>query len=558
MHQSSFDKMSKFRETYLAGREREPLLILDLGSMDVNGSYRPLFVSDSWQYKGIDLAEGRNVDIVLPNPYDWTGIESTSVDVVVSGQAFEHIEYFWLTMLEIARVLKPGGLCCIIAPSGGFEHRYPVDCWRFYSDGFSALGRFAGLEVLDAYTQKENLGYKDDSDTWKDSVIICRKPARPLEQAGLSQFNRDILIEAYKVTVADAGQPLKVDFNPIEHPRSFFEEPQKLSDIASWHEHMPFAFLVMDILKPRVFVELGVHKGDSYLAFCQAVKNFGIDAKCHGVDTWKGEEHAGFYDESVYNQLTAYHDPLYGNISTLLKMTFDEALAKFADKSIDLLHIDGLHSYQAVKHDFEAWLPKMSDSGVILFHDTNVRERDFGVWRLWYEIKDKYPSMEFKHGHGLGVLAVGRSLPQDFVDMLAAGKVDNSALLHLMYLLGSRNSLKYTVASRDRELVSFREKSTALENRLKAEEEKARNKDKEIASFREKSNMLESQLKASEEKIKAGEERTRNKDREIASLREKSKALENRLTDILHSKSWQVTVPLRAVGGLFTRKPAKR
>ena len=76
----------------------------------------------------MDMTPGKNVDIVLPSPYRWRGIESNSVDVLISGQAFEHIEFFWITMLEIARVLKPGGLCCIIAPSGGAEHKYPVDC----------------------------------------------------------------------------------------------------------------------------------------------------------------------------------------------------------------------------------------------------------------------------------------------------------------------------------------------------------------------------------------------------------------------------------------------
>ena len=94
----------------------------------------------------MDLSEGENVDLVLSDPYSWSEIRSSSVDVFVSGQAFEHIEFFWQTMLEIARALKPGGLCCIIAPSGGPEHKYPLDCWRFYPDGFRALARYAGLD----------------------------------------------------------------------------------------------------------------------------------------------------------------------------------------------------------------------------------------------------------------------------------------------------------------------------------------------------------------------------------------------------------------------------
>jgi SAM-dependent methyltransferase len=169
--------MLAFRRKYLESRENESLLILDLGSLDVNGSYRGYFEVSSWTYRGIDMAAGKNVDIVLQDPYNWREIRSGSADVVISGQAFEHIEFFWLTILEIARVLKSEGLCCLIAPSGGPEHRYPVDCWRFYPDGFAALARFASLEVSEVYSQNGTTGYSDGSDMWQDTILVCRKPA---------------------------------------------------------------------------------------------------------------------------------------------------------------------------------------------------------------------------------------------------------------------------------------------------------------------------------------------------------------------------------------------
>lgn len=168
--------MALFRKEYLEGLRSEKLYILDIGSTDINGSYRDFFDSPSWRYEGADLSPGKNVDIVLGDPYRWNGIASESVDVLISGQAFEHIEYFWLTMFEIARVLKTGGLCCLIAPSGGFEHRYPVDCWRFYPDGFRALARFAGLTPLKCYCRQEPGDYTDDSNLWKDTVLVARKP----------------------------------------------------------------------------------------------------------------------------------------------------------------------------------------------------------------------------------------------------------------------------------------------------------------------------------------------------------------------------------------------
>jgi SAM-dependent methyltransferase len=167
--------MTLFRDQYLAARVSDPLRILDLGSQDVNGSYRSLFSYPRWNYVGLDMAMGKNVDIVLRTPYVWNEIASKSADVVISGQAFEHIQYFWITMLEVARVLKPGGMCCIIAPSSGPEHRYPLDCWRFYPDGMASLAHFAQMEVIDAVTQWQDLGYAD-SDCWHDSMLVCRKP----------------------------------------------------------------------------------------------------------------------------------------------------------------------------------------------------------------------------------------------------------------------------------------------------------------------------------------------------------------------------------------------
>lgn len=170
------ENMIAFRDAHLASRTNEPLKILDLGSQDVNGSYREIFDFPAWKYIGLDMAPGKNVDVVLKTPYVWREVRSDSVDVVVSGQAFEHIQFVWITMLEIARVLRPGGFCCILAPASGPEHRYPMDCWRFYPDGLSSLAQYAQMELLRASTQWTNVGYSDDSDVWKDSVLICRKP----------------------------------------------------------------------------------------------------------------------------------------------------------------------------------------------------------------------------------------------------------------------------------------------------------------------------------------------------------------------------------------------
>lgn len=150
--------------------------IVELGSKDVNGSYKPLFTHPGWTYIGIDVEAGANVDVILKDPYRWQEIAPVSVDMIVSGQTFEHIEYIWLTILEMRRVLRPGGFIYIIAPTSGPEHRYPVDCWRIYPDGFRALAKFADLEVLNVEADWNGPVFDDNSHIWNDAHLLARRP----------------------------------------------------------------------------------------------------------------------------------------------------------------------------------------------------------------------------------------------------------------------------------------------------------------------------------------------------------------------------------------------
>jgi GT2 family glycosyltransferase/glycosyltransferase involved in cell wall biosynthesis len=186
-----------------------------------------------------------------------------------------------------------------------------------------------------------------------------------------------------------------------------FWRPSRLGVDSAWYGHVPFAHWLVSALRPASIVELGAHNGVSYAAFCEAVLREQLDARCLAIDTWQGDKHAGFYGDDVLADLQRFHDARYAGFSTLLRSTFDDAAGKVADGSVDLLHIDGRHEYGDVSHDFATWRAKVSPRGVVLFHDTNVRTGDFGVWRLWDELRGQYPSFEFLHGHGLGVLAVG-------------------------------------------------------------------------------------------------------------------------------------------------------
>ncbi|MDB5595607.1 MAG: glycosyl transferase family 2 [Hyphomicrobiales bacterium] len=207
--------------------------------------------------------------------------------------------------------------------------------------------------------------------------------------------------------------------DPNLHPLHF--RPERLSYPDAWVGHTPFAAWLVRDIRPRTFVELGTHSGNSYFAFCQAVAESQLATRCFAVDTWAGDEHAGFYDDTIYADVAAYNDTRFASFSRLLRSTFDDAVSYFADGAIDLLHIDGLHTYEAVKHDFETWLPKLAPNAIVVLHDTNVRERGFGVWRFWVELCAEYPQhLEFVHSHGLGVIQLGGGgapwLARDFPD----------------------------------------------------------------------------------------------------------------------------------------------
>jgi hypothetical protein len=230
-----------------------------------------------------------------------------------------------------------------------------------------------------------------------------------------------------------------------------FTKPRFNEKPSAWVEHIPFAFFLIEKIKPRIFVELGTHFGNSYFAFCQAISEIKINCKAYAVDQWTGDEQAGNYGGEVFEYVDSIHSNHFAEFSVLLKMTFDEAIANFSNQSIDLLHIDGLHSYESVKHDFENWLPKISDQGVIVLHDTNVHEKGFGVWKLMEEIRGKYPSLEFVHGHGLGLICVGNNIAPELLEFVGNGKNDFFTL-QLFAALGRSISLTSQFNSRKEEL----------------------------------------------------------------------------------------------------------
>jgi len=297
--------------------------------------------------------------------------------------------------------------------------------------------------------------------------------------------------------------------------------------------------------RPRLLVELGTYTGVSYSAFCDAVLYRGLPTRCFAVDTWNGDPHSGFYEEEIFEDFVRFHEVRYKAFSRLLRMSFDSALGQMADASIDLLHIDGHHTYDAVRHDFNHWLPKLSDRAVVLLHDTNVREGDFGVWRLWRELRQMYLGFEFLHASGLGVLAVGSDVPHDVHALCTLESDDAITLVRDRFaLLGEcwENAARLTIAQgRSRAMEQSRD--LLQQEHLAAME------------------LLKNEYETTTDALRLARhalETTR------ARLNVTQAALERLGTDrqvILNSTIWRATRPLRRVAGLIptpTRHMLKR
>lgn len=172
----------------------------------------------------------------------------------------------------------------------------------------------------------------------------------------------------------------------------------------AWKQHLPFAYDLIREAKPQLLVELGTHNGGSYFGFCQAVKDQGLPTVCYAIDTWEGDIQTQFYGIEVFNKVNEINSSHFESFSYLTKSLFDTAAQNFSNESIDILHIDGLHTYEAVTNDFATWKDKVKPTGIILFHDIMVRSEGFGVWKLWEQLQDSYATFSFRFGYGLGVL----------------------------------------------------------------------------------------------------------------------------------------------------------
>jgi SAM-dependent methyltransferase len=173
MHNTAYINAEKFYNKYCS-QNIETKIVIDIGSLDVNGSLKPIF-NKCHRYLGIDQCVGKNVNIVSTSHN--IPLNNNFADIIVSSSCFEHDDMFWLTFLEMCRLLKNGGYLYINAPSNGPYHAHPTDNWRFYKDSWKALEQWGSynkynIALVESYLDPHT---SNCSSKWIDSVGIYTK-----------------------------------------------------------------------------------------------------------------------------------------------------------------------------------------------------------------------------------------------------------------------------------------------------------------------------------------------------------------------------------------------
>lgn len=300
MHASSFENMALCQASFVAPamRGRADVLVVDVGGADVNGGYRPLFADPRYRYQTVDIEDAEGVDVVLDDPYVLP-YEDHSVDVVLSGQMLEHCEFFWQAFVEMMRVVKKDGLLILIAPSGGPIHQYPVDCYRYYPDGYRALAKYARCELVHLH--------HDERGPWRDLVgVFSWEPI---------WFTPEPAVIAAPESGYDlASSPMGTD------------EEERIRGAATYIEVLT---RLHERLDPALYLEIGIRHGRSLeLARGPAV----------GVDP-APEVRVNLPGSTRVVELTS--DSFFSDMA-------DEVLTE----RLDLAFIDGMHLFEYALRDF--------------------------------------------------------------------------------------------------------------------------------------------------------------------------------------------------------------
>ncbi|MEJ8855938.1 class I SAM-dependent methyltransferase [Variovorax robiniae] len=328
-------------------------------------------------------------------------------------------------------------------------------------------------------------------------------------------------------------------------------EPRHLFLPTSWAGHIPFALWLMPVLKPANLVEIGTTEGNSYLGFCQAIQQHNLRSRAFAIGDWAGENASS--DSIQFKSLKQAHDPAYGGFSELLRVNQEGALQRFADGSIDLLHIAGRRSDDAAREIFRKWLPKLSPRAIVLFHHT---EGDSGLRQLWGEMSAKYPSFHFNHGCGLGVLLTGSEPAPELMQLSTGASHNDRWVLARQFfqtvghrwearaevdelrgqLQGLESSTAEAIAQRDDLIIQLKNSAAVLQKNVLKADAVAREMRQLLVQAVDRSKKIEELLPSV------------SLDARVEELEQERADLLGTIAEIKSSRSWRITSGYRMTG----------
>lgn len=289
--------------------------------------------------------------------------------------------------------------------------------------------QFAREEIFTPIQEKRGLGemlmrlYAEDFSNAADKDDASSTRLETCENGDLVRLENYVAeypaLPALKEPPTDLMAALET-FLPASH--------RSIEDLvpSDWNGHVPFMFALVAMTQPRRYVELGTLRGASFFAFAQAVNDSKVESEAIAISSWSlGRDVEDNYENAF--ETFKFITSKYRDMTGILRMGYAKAAHRFAERSIDLLNLDGFCDAVNLEHVLEIWQPKLSERGMIMLHDINSQNPDSAVWRVWEQLKQRYPSLEFRHDQGLGLACCGEAVSPSLLK-IAEGARKHKAL----------------------------------------------------------------------------------------------------------------------------------
>jgi len=360
----------------------------------VRGPFLPAYAKMKWYQPFIDLMTN---DVKLVGP---------TINVcTLFGSVQPHVQSYMFAMDDE---------CLQFLQESQFFNKGYTDRMEIIKNlevGLSTVILNHGWNISCLVPEYQNVDYRNLSENDnKKFALIDKNCNGDILYPGRVCFGRDL--HPYELIFIKTNRglaPQEIDsLTKQNYDHTLFDRNDWIEQLPSaWKGHRKFAEWLVEHIKPQTIVELGVDYGYSTFVFGQALKKNNT-GNIYGLDLFEGDKHTSFrntYDQVINNIQSHQLDQIH-----IIRGDFT-GISQIWTKPIDILHIDGLHTYEAVKNDYNNWSPFVTNDGIILLHDICIYQSDFEVHKLFNEIDQN--KLYFTHSAGLGLVSKNKQLLED-------------------------------------------------------------------------------------------------------------------------------------------------